>query len=461
MDGRPTYEELEQENAALRKQVGELTARVEQLMKLLEEQRRAGKRQAAPFAKGQPKADPKRPGRKPGEEYGEHRRRPVPEEIQETYNVPLPTACPGCGSTQLTDEKIEQQYQVEIPRKVLHRRFDIHCGHCDHCGQRVQGRHALQTSDALGAAAVQLGPNLQAAIAILNKELGLPHGKIRRLLQVLFDLNIARSTVVRSMLRAARRGQPVLTEIVQEIRGSPVLKVDETGWRESGLSRWLHVIVGPRAVLYQIGGRGREILESLIGLNFSGTLIHDGYAAYAAFWRATHQQCLAHLLKRCRELLETATRGAVRFPRAVKELLQGGLAARDRYFAGELTLPGLRGLATKFTDRLRHLVASTKSPADHERLAKFLQQHAHEIFSFLRNPDTVSATNNESEFELRFNVIARKLSGGNRSPHGVQAQQTLPSLIRTCRKLAKDPFPYLHQLLTSTTPVPLRTTAMR
>lgn len=34
---------------------------------------------------------------------------------------------------------------------------------CDGCGCRVQGRHELQTSDAVGAAGVQLGPNAHAA----------------------------------------------------------------------------------------------------------------------------------------------------------------------------------------------------------------------------------------------------------------------------------------------------------
>jgi transposase len=319
----------------------------------------------------------------------------------------------------------------------------------------VQGRHELQTSDSLGAASVQLGPNLVASMAIMNKELGLTHGKVKRLLQVLFDLTIARSTAVRSMLRTATRVQPALAEIKAEIRGSPVNKVDETGWKQSGLLKWLHVIVSPRAVLYQIGSRGREILQSLIGLGYRGSLIHDGYAAYQAFWRATHQQCMAHLLKRCRELLEVATGGAVRFPRAVKELLQRGLAARDRYFAEELTAIGLKRIATGLTQELGDLVHPVKSHADNERFAKFLENHLDEVFPFLRNPDVVSATNNESESELRYNVIARKLSGGNRSDTGVAAQESLPSVIRTCRKLIRDPFEYLVTVLTSTTPVPL------
>lgn len=437
-----------QKIASQAKQIESLTAQ-------LEEQRRSGKRQAGPFSKGPPKADPSPPGRKPGDAYGRHQRRAIPDKIDETYDAPLPPTCPHCGGTHLADEVIHSQYQVEIPRTLIHRKFLIHGGHCEDCGQRVQGRHELQTSDALGATAAQLGPNLAASISIMNKELGLTHGKVKRLLAMLFGLTIARSTSVRSMLRTSARVQPAMTEIKAEIRGSPVNKIDETGWKQSGLLKWLHVIVSPRAVLYQIGSRGREILQTLIGLGYRGSLIHDGYAAYQAFWRATHQQCIAHLLKRCRELLEAATGGAVRFPRAVNELLQRGLAARDRYFAEELTLIGLKRIATGLTRELGALVHPVKSHADNERFAKFLENHLDQVFSFLRNPEVVSATNNESESELRYNVIARKLSGGNRSDAGVVAQETLPSVIRTCRKLARDPFEYLVQALTSTAPVPL------
>jgi hypothetical protein len=63
----------------------------------------------------------------------------------------LPDRCPDCGGT-LSETHVAQQFQVEISRKPIHRQFNIHVGRCSQCHRRVQGRHALQTSDALGAA---------------------------------------------------------------------------------------------------------------------------------------------------------------------------------------------------------------------------------------------------------------------------------------------------------------------
>ena len=56
----------------------------------------------------------------------------------------------------------------------------------------------------------------------------------------------------------------------------------------------------------------------------------DGWAPYRCFKEATLQTCYNHLLHRCHELLETATGGAVRFPRLVKAILRHALALRDR-----------------------------------------------------------------------------------------------------------------------------------
>ena len=66
--------------------------------------------------------------------------------------------------------------------------------------------------------------------------------------------------------------------------------------------------------------------EAILGLDYDGTLIHDGWSPYDQFEDARHQQCLNHLLRRADAMAATATRGAVRFPRRVAELLRGGLA---------------------------------------------------------------------------------------------------------------------------------------
>ena len=81
---------------ALQRRLCDLQAENQRLRRQLDEATRAGKRQAAPFAKGHID-QPKKPGRKPGKDYGTkaHRQPPRPEQIDEVHEAPLPHACRG------------------------------------------------------------------------------------------------------------------------------------------------------------------------------------------------------------------------------------------------------------------------------------------------------------------------------------------------------------------------------
>lgn len=439
----------------LQARVDELEQRVAQLEALLEQTLRAGKRQSAPFSKRAPKKSPKKPGRKPGDEYGEHHRRAVPDRVDETYDVPLPARCPHCGGRSLAEDHVCQQYQSEIPRRPIVRQFDIHVGTCGECGHRVQGRHRLQTSDALGAASVQLGADAHAALSLLNKEFGLSHGKAAAVFDRLFGLTINRSTSVRSLLRTARQLEPAAGAIRESVRGSPRITCDETGWRIGGNKAWLHVAVGDRASWYEVAPtRDHTVLEGLIGPDYSGTLIHDGWSVYDRFESATHQQCVAHILRRAGEMAASAASAAVRFPRQIKDLFGRALAVRKQFRSGQISEQTMASRGLDLMEELQRLTTHPKRNAANDRLSRHLSAHLGEWFLFLFDP-AVEATSNQAERAIRPAVVNRKVWGGNRTETGAHAQSVLMSVIMTCHRTATHVLEFLSNTRRSTTPVPL------
>ena len=131
-------------------------------------------------------------------------------------------------------------------------------------------QHQLRTSEATGAAASQVGPNIHASVAIANKELGLSHGKVRRLFQMLFNLPIGRSTCCRSVLRTGERLEAAYKEVRKDVRGSPQVVGDETGWRVDGRAAWLHAFVGLTGTCYEIDPtRSLGPAQRLLGLDWS------------------------------------------------------------------------------------------------------------------------------------------------------------------------------------------------
>lgn len=447
VEGRPTYEELLAENRRLRAQVEELTLLVERL-------RREGKRQAAPFRKqDEPATNPKKPGRKSGRRHGPHVHRVVPPRIDETYDVPLPETCPHCGGHQVRETHVARQYQTEIPRTVIYRQFDVHVGVCGCCGHAGQDRHVLQTSTARGAAASQLGANVHAVLAILNKQLGLSHGKSVKLLGTLFaGLTIARGTSVRSIARTAERCAPAYERLRQDIRGSPQIVPDETGWRVGGRTAWLHAFVGRKETCYVIDPtRSHTPAEQLLGLDWSGTLVHDGWSVYDWFTQATHQQCLGHLQRRCEELLETAVRGAVRLPRAVLGLIDRAYALRRAWRGHRLNSDALAERGLGLACELEQLAQGRFTYPPNRRLAGHLLKHSLHWFWFLIDP-TIDATNYRGEQAIRPAVVNRKVWGGNRTWKGAEWQSILTSVIRTCEQRALRSFDFLLDVLCRPTP---------
>ena len=346
-------------------------------------------------------------------------------------------------------ESTEAQFQEEIVRRTLVRRFDIAVGCCQKCQRRVQGRHPLQTSDAVGVGAVQLGPEALALAAILNKQMGLSLGHTQQVLGHGFGLQVSRGGLYRALARMARRAEPTYAELIAAARWAPVNTVDETGWKVGGRLQWLHVAVSAQVTVYAIlPGRGYEQSRVILGVAYAGFLVHDGWRSYYRFRFASHQSCLNHLLTRCRDMAQILSPAASAFPWRVRHLLEASLALRDRYEQGEVSRHGLRVATGRLEAQLdRLLERRCRNPAN-RRLRRHLRHERPWLFTFLYCLG-LDATNHAAERAIRGMVIARKVWGGNRTWEGAWTQQVLVSVLRTCAQQGKDALVRLVRLLRS------------
>jgi len=451
--------ELERENRRLQREVERLKRDNQRLVEklarcqeALEATRRAGKRQAAPFSKGEPTKTPRRPGRRPGAEHGPASFRPPPERVDEILDAALPERCPYCGGV-VEEDSVASQFQAEVPAVVPgFSQIQVHIGHCQNCRRRIQGRHPRQTSDALGAAASQVGPRALALAADLNKGLGLSLEKVCRVLQRSFGLRISRGGLYQGLKRLARAAQPTYQALIEQIRGSPWVSPDETGWKLGGFLVWLWAFATKTLTVYAIQpGRGFAEAAAVLGEDFEGILVRDGWAPYRKFEQAQHQTCLAHLLRRCEENLETAQRGAARVPRAIKRLLQRALSLRDRRDEGTLKGHGLAVALGRLSAEMDRLLAWKPKDDENRKLLAHVKNERHALFTFLVHPG-LPATNWPSEQAIRPAVVTRKVCGGNRTWDGAHTQEVLSSVLASSHKQQLDPCPLFVALLCS--PVP-------
>jgi transposase len=237
-----------------------------------------------------------------------------------------------------------------------------------------------------------------------------------------------------------------------DLRGAAEVVPDETGWRVGGRSAWLHAFASRRDVCYVIAPtRSHQPAEQLLGLDWSGTLVHDGWGAYDRFSKAFHQQCVRHLQRRCQELLATAVRGAVRFPRAVLTLIDRAFDLRRAWRGHRLSGDALCDRGLRLACELQQLSEGRFTHEPNRRLAKHLLRHAMHWFWFLIDPQ-IDATNYRAEQAIRPAVVNRKVWGGNRTWWGADCQSVLMSIIQTCHQRALRPFDFLVKSLSDPLP---------
>jgi transposase len=434
------------ELAKLNERLGQRDTRITELERLLSESRRSGKRQAAPFSKGDPKEEPAKPGRRSGDAHGRHGHRMAPVSAPDReVDVSLPSLCPDCGG-EVEFERTAEQFQVDLPpMRPVTTKFNVRVGHCKGCGKRVQGRHAEQTSDALGAASSQVGPSAKAWAAWLHYGLGLSFAKTASLLDRL-GINLTAGALSQAAQSTSTALVPVQDSIVKAVNDSPMIVPDESGWRVGGEGAWLWAASSARATAYWVAdGRGFDEACEVISPEYSGVMVRDGWVVYRRFDKATHQTCLAHLTRRCDELITDLPAGARHTPRQVREILTEALAARD------LDDDERAAVVADLTERVEMLADDAHQNDENRKLVAHLYAERDALFTFLTHPGT-DATNWRAEQAIRPAVVNRKVWGGNRTWRGAATQGRMMSVLRTASQQGVDAIDFLGRLARAPTP---------
>jgi transposase len=445
MDAERRIAALEAKVAELAEALAARDARIAELQDLLEESRRAAKRQAALFSKGSGKDEPGTPGRKKGKGHGHHGHRMTPPDPDRTLDAPLPERCPHCGDG-LDFERWAEQFQTELPEvQPTVTRFRVGVGRCRRCRRRVQGRHPEQTSDALGAASAQVGPRAMAWGTWLHYSLGLSFGKCSALLARL-GVNVTPGAICSSSQSTGTDLVPTHDAIVAHVGSAPAVVMDETGWRIGGQGAWLWVAATDDATVYDVArGRGFDQATGLVAADYAGVIVRDGWVVYNSYTAAAHQTCTAHLLRRCHEMIEDGPAWARSTPRRVKDLLLEALDARD------LDAKGRAEAALDIGERLDLLCEEAQPHDANRRLVKHLRHEREALFTFLTT-DGVDATNWRGEQAVRPAVVNRKVWGGNRTDRGAGTQGRVMTFLRTAQLQGIDAIEVLIDLARAPNP---------
>src|SRR4249919_1261156 len=130
----------------------------------------------------------------------------------------------------------------------------------------------------------------------------LPIRQIQTYLLTLHGVTISIGEIVELLHRIKAQMQPQLDALKTEIRASPAIQADETGWREDGENGYIWSVSTPSVRYYEYHHyRAGEVVKQLIGEDFEGVLGSDFYAGYNIH-QGLHQRCWVHYLRDVHEL---------------------------------------------------------------------------------------------------------------------------------------------------------------
>lgn len=435
---------LQSENQQLSEQLSEAQRRIEELEQL--------KTPPPAFVKAnkkKPQTEQKQTRKKRDARHNRARPRSMPTQVVEHRLVTCPTCSLRLGGLSLARRREIIDIPAPAPVEVTEHR--IYKGWCAGCQKWHEGPVDWH-EQVIGQG--RIGVRLSSLIATLRTVMRLPIRQIQAYLLTLHGVSISSGEIVELLHRLKAHLQPHLDALKREIRASPAIQADETGWREDGLNGYIWSVATPSIRYYEYHhSRGGEVVKELIGENYGGVLGSDFYAGYNIH-EGLHQRCWVHFLRAAHDLKEKYPHDEplVTWATSVKAIYEQAVTWAEQGPDPHLSprQQQLLRVAQQHTFEQQLLAVCRPyggtAAAQHtlcERVERFLP----ELFVFVAVPG-VPAHNNLAERSIRPLVVARKISGGTRSPKGSETRMGLASLFGTWTAQHLNPFHHCLALLT-------------
>jgi transposase len=446
------------------RQIQQLTSRVESLEREL--RKNSGNSSLPPSqdrTAKKPAPQQKRPsdrtqGAQPG--HDGHGRKLLPISAVDEVVTHWPMSC-GCGHEFSESERVPAgkpaRHQIEELPEIATVLIEHQCPRvrCPDCGAKARAEFPAEVT------ASAFGPRFQAAVVTLSVRNRVSRRDVVELVEQLFHARISTGTVDAILARAGDALELPYNDLLDQVRRSGALHIDETGWRLQGKKRTLWGAFTDRhAVLHVAENRHEDHARELLG-DSTAVVTSDRWWAYNHLPVARRQVCWAHL----RRDFQAQAEGLA----AENELGQAGLQVCEELFAAWTVFSQthdrdeLHRQTLQLRRRLKPILQKYSQKAPRYKRTRGLAHNLLKVWPALwtfTKHQGVTPTNNHAERGLRGAVIYRKLSLGSQSENGETRISRLLSAHTTCRLQHRSLHEYLTSLIAATSrgdPTPLLT----
>jgi hypothetical protein len=279
------------------------------------------------------------------------------------------------------------------------------------------------------------GHGFQAWIIYQRLALRMPYRSIRQAAEDQFNETISAGSIRNFMEDFSAYYSDTENVMIERMRASPFLHVDETRVNVQGADQYIWVFTEGKRVVFRLT-KTREagvVREFVTG--FSGVLVTDFFAGYDSL-ECRQQKCLVHLIRDInQDLWDYPLDSELEWLASqFQALLSSIFASVDRYGLRKRHLRRFTAHVQQFYDVAidRHTYQSDVAL----RIQKRFERYRESLFTFLEY-DHVPWNNNMAERAIRHLAIQRKISGTffeSAAPHYL----LLLGITQTCRFQGKS-----------------------
>jgi len=383
-----------------------------------------------------------------------------PDHIDKTIIVAAPDTCPHCSTKNLTPvEGFKDHLQEDIvlkPRTYVVK-FKHHQAFCTKCRRPVIQSAKGELPNC------HIGPVTKAAAVFMRYGLRVPYRKVQEFFDVFFNMPFVPASAMAFDRTAMCKGKPLYDDLMAKVQAAASIHADETYWRQNGDGHYVWYAGNNDLALFHIDRhRSSAVAQKILGDSFQGILNTDGYAAYNAVNASKRQSCLAHIIRKSKEIEQEILlckpkyqdQHSLRFCRKISALFKKACQIGHKIKNGTIPPGQVDTLEARLYSLLNTICESNLAVDKAETLRKRLvdpKKEYRRLFTFLRHKE-VQPTNNQAEQSLRNMVIFRKICFGTRSDDGSASHSVLPSLLVTAKRQGKHPLDFFQTLFTADTP---------
>jgi transposase len=363
---------------------------------------------------------------------------------------PHSMTCPCCGGKLVRvaskDTRHDQYEQVGSPLTgYIHKAMAYRCKDCRTPYKGLIPEKIKKT----GLCGVRL-------MAWICMEKVADHTSLRNIAGLFDDMacvHFSVGTINNYLKRAIWPLLPAYLELLDSIKTAKLVQADETHIDVIAKMLWAWVFVTRDAVVYKIGPRSRDVLDSVLGEPLERIIVSDCYSVYLSyideFTGQEHQLCLSHVARDFKSCAEhTAIMSIRKFGIVAGIHLKVMFFLHKRYMAVEdkgskeaLELKELeRAAGNRLLEYVRNAPRIPKTKAN--ALAKRFLARGKSYIKFL-DDDSIPLTNNLSEQFIRLVVQDRKTSYGAQSELGARFLEIMWTVFSTLKLKGSKFFHFL------------------